>query len=435
MYENLSLYIDGKLSPAGDGRSQDVVNPATGEVIGTLAACRARPTSTARSAPPTRASRPGARSRPSSATRSCARPPTCCASAPTTIAQLMTLEQGKPLAEAQDGDADGGRHHRLVRRGRPPRLWPRHPGARRGRAPARAEGAGRRRSPPSRRGTSRSTRWCASSRRRSPPAARSSSRRRRRRRLAGRADPRASPMPACRPAWSTSSTACRPRSPSYLIPHPVIRKISFTGSTAGRQAARGAGRPAHEARDDGARRPRAGDRVRRRRRRRGRRSMLAGSKFRNAGQVCVSPTRFLVQEGVYDRFVEQFVEHAKRSEGRRRPGRRTRRWARSPTSAASTRWRRIVDDARQHGAKVATGGKRIGNKGYFFEPTVLTDVPDDAAHHERGAVRPARADQSVQELRRRVERGEPPALRPRRLRLHALGQDRDAIAAEGRDAA
>ena len=54
---------------------------------------------------------------------------------------------------------------------------------------------------------------------------------------------------------------------SYLIPHPVIRKISFTGSTVGRQAARRAGGPAHEARDDGAGRPRAGDRVRRRRRR------------------------------------------------------------------------------------------------------------------------------------------------------------------------
>ena len=54
----------------------------------------------------------------------------------------------------------------------------------------------------------------------------------------------------------------------YLIPHPVIRKISFTGSTVGRQAARRARRPAHEARDDGARRPRAGDRLRRRRCRR-----------------------------------------------------------------------------------------------------------------------------------------------------------------------
>ena len=54
----------------------------------------------------------------------------------------------------------------------------------------------------------------------------------------------------------------------YLIPHPIIRKMTFTGSTAGGQAARRAGRRAHEARDDGTRRPRAGDRGRRRRPRR-----------------------------------------------------------------------------------------------------------------------------------------------------------------------
>ncbi len=39
--------------------------------------------------------------------------------------------------------------------------------------------------------------------------------------------------------------------------------------------------------------------------------MMVGAKFRNAGQVCISPTRFLVQEGVYDKFVEEFVDGAK----------------------------------------------------------------------------------------------------------------------------
>ncbi|HET6609620.1 MAG TPA: aldehyde dehydrogenase family protein, partial [Rhodopila sp.] len=96
----------------------------------------------------------------------------------------------------------------------------------------------------------------------------------------------------------------------YLIPHPIIRKMSFTGSTAvGKQLAAIAG--AHMKRvtmELGGHAPAIvfddadvalASKV------------LAGSKFRNAGQVCVSPTRFLVQEKVYDQFVEGFVQHAK----------------------------------------------------------------------------------------------------------------------------
>ena len=98
---------------------------------------------------------------------------------------------------------------------------------------------------------------------------------------------------------------------SYLIPHPVIRKISFTGSTVvGKQLAALAG--LHMKRvtmelgghapvivfDDADVAVAA--------------KAMASSKFRNAGQVCISPTRFLVQEGVYDSFVEQFVANAKR---------------------------------------------------------------------------------------------------------------------------
>ena len=104
----------------------------------------------------------------------------------------------------------------------------------------------------------------------------------------------------------------------YLIPHPVIRKISFTGSTAvGKHLAALAG-AAHEARHHGARRPRAGDRVRGCRRRRARRRCSRANKFRNAGQVCVSPTRFLVQEPVYEQFVEQVRRRGQGGEGRRR---------------------------------------------------------------------------------------------------------------------
>jgi len=163
---------------------------------------------------------------------------------------------------------------------------------------------------------------------------------------------------------------------AYLIPHPVIRKVTFTGSTpVGKMLAALAGQhmkrvtmelgghaPAIVCEDadlDLAART------------------LAGAKFRNAGQVCVSPTRFLVQEKLYDGFVEKFVAAAravKVGDG----------LAEGTTMGPLAHERRIpwietlVQDAQAKGAKVLTGGKRIGNKGYFYEPTVMTEVPKDA---------------------------------------------------------
>ncbi|MGE0524567.1 MAG: NAD-dependent succinate-semialdehyde dehydrogenase [Variibacter sp.] len=163
---------------------------------------------------------------------------------------------------------------------------------------------------------------------------------------------------------------------NYLIPHPVIRKVSFTGSTAvGKQLAALAGQhmkritmelgghaPAivfDDADVDVAVK------------------ILAANKFRNAGQVCVSPTRFLIQEGVYDKFVDKFTTFAKGIKVGDGLDKDTRM---GPMANA----RRLdamddfVSDAVQKGAKVETGGKRIGNKGFFFEPTVLKDVPTSA---------------------------------------------------------
>ena len=162
----------------------------------------------------------------------------------------------------------------------------------------------------------------------------------------------------------------------YLIPHPVIRKISFTGSTAvGKQLAALAGQhmkrvtmelgghaPAivfDDADVDHASR------------------MLAGAKYRNAGQVCISPTRLLVQEKVYDQFVEGFVAHTKKIKvGDGLEAGTTM----GPLANARriTAMDTLIADARQKGATVRTGGNRIGNKGNFFEPTVLTDVPREA---------------------------------------------------------
>lgn len=103
---------------------------------------------------------------------------------------------------------------------------------------------------------------------------------------------------------------------------------------------------------------------------------IAAFKYRNAGQVCISPTRFYVQEPVYDRFLKRFTEYAqglKLGDGLEK----------GTTMGPLANARRLdamemfVNDARDRGGKIVTGGKRHGNQGYFFEPTVITDVPDD----------------------------------------------------------
>ncbi|MGH7042757.1 MAG: NAD-dependent succinate-semialdehyde dehydrogenase, partial [Acetobacteraceae bacterium] len=162
----------------------------------------------------------------------------------------------------------------------------------------------------------------------------------------------------------------------YLIPHPLIRKISFTGSTAvGKQLAALAG--AHMKRvtmelgghapaivfDDADIDVAA--------------KILSASKLRNAGQVCISPTRFLVQEPVYEAFVQKFIDRVKTAKvGDGLEAGTTMGPLANPRRI--TAMETFIADAVKHGAKVRTGGNRIGNKGNFFEPTVLTDVPREA---------------------------------------------------------
>lgn len=162
----------------------------------------------------------------------------------------------------------------------------------------------------------------------------------------------------------------------YLIAHPVIRKISFTGSTpvgkllasmAGEHMKRvtmelGGHAPAIVFKDADI--PRAA-------------KMLAGAKFRNAGQVCISPTRFLVEEAVYEEFVHHFVATASAV----KVGNGLEDGVQMGPLANGRRleaMERLVADAREYGAKVLTGGERVGREGYFFAPTVLTDVPMSA---------------------------------------------------------
>jgi succinate-semialdehyde dehydrogenase/glutarate-semialdehyde dehydrogenase len=105
--------------------------------------------------------------------------------------------------------------------------------------------------------------------------------------------------------------------------------------------------------------------------------MIAAHKYRNAGQVCVSPTRFYVQEASYSKFLARFTEYAKNiklGDGLEK----------GITMGPLANPRRldamesIVNDAKARGGKVAAGGSRHGNQGFYFQPTVLTDVPDDS---------------------------------------------------------
>ncbi|RWR31172.1 NAD-dependent succinate-semialdehyde dehydrogenase [Sinirhodobacter populi] len=160
---------------------------------------------------------------------------------------------------------------------------------------------------------------------------------------------------------------------SYLIPHPVIAKISFTGSTpVGKQLASLAGLHMKKATMElGGHAPVLVfddvdvDAVA---------QLMAGHKFRNAGQVCVSPTRFLVQNDIADAFTERFADIA----GKLRVGPGSDPNSQMGPLANERRipaLERMIADAVDKGGRLVTGGHRIGNEGWFFEPTVLADVP------------------------------------------------------------
>lgn len=162
----------------------------------------------------------------------------------------------------------------------------------------------------------------------------------------------------------------------HLIASPVIRKISFTGSTAvGKHlsalAAQDLKRTTMEL---GGHAPvlvfadadiDAAVKV------------MAAQKYRNAGQVCVSSTRFLIEEPVFAAFRDGFVARAealKVGDGLD-PDTQMGPLANPRRPEAMEE---LVADALARGAKLETGGERIGNRGYFYAPTVLSNVPTDA---------------------------------------------------------
>jgi succinate-semialdehyde dehydrogenase/glutarate-semialdehyde dehydrogenase len=164
---------------------------------------------------------------------------------------------------------------------------------------------------------------------------------------------------------------------SYLIAHPIIRKMSFTGSTAvGKLLAEMAGKHMKRATmelgghapviifDDADIELAA--------------KTMSFMKFRNAGQVCVSPTRFLVQENVYQQFVTQFVDHAKAT----KVGDGFDKDTKMATLANPRRQSAMianVEDAKKNGGQIKTGGFPIGENGNYFEPTVITELSTNAS--------------------------------------------------------
>ena len=102
-----------------------------------------------------------------------------------------------------------------------------------------------------------------------------------------------------------------------------------------------------------------------------------GGKYRNCGQVCVSPTRFIVQEDVFERFRDGFIKGAEAQVvGDGLADGTTMGPMANPRRPEAME--RLIGNAVSKGAKLGTGGERIGNQGYFYKPTVLSEIPLDA---------------------------------------------------------
>ena len=374
MYANLELFIDGQWLD-GDGRAgEDVINPATEKPLGAPAARQPPPISIARSKPPRRALRCGARRRPTTARRIMRKAADLMRERFDAISKILVQEEGKAYPEARaevrtsadiiEWYAEEGRraYGRIV------------PGPGKGlRQIVVQEPVGV---------VAAFTPW-------NFPALTPA------RKIGGALAAGCSlilkaseetpgscvEMVRCfadagLPAGVLNLVFGVPANISeHLIAKDDVRKISFTGSIpVGKHlaalAAKGMKRATMEL---GGHSPvvvfadadpeKSAD-------------MIAAYKYRNAGQVCISPTRFYVQEPVYGRFLARFTEYAKSL----KLGDGLEKGVGMGPLANARRidaMEAFVKDAKDRGGKVATGGQRRGNQGYFYEPTVLTDLPDD----------------------------------------------------------
>ena len=149
------------------------------------------------------------------------------------------------------------------------------------------------------------------------------------------------------------------------------------------------------------------------------------AKYRNAGQVCVSPTRFLVQEKVYDEFVERVRRRREGAQGRQRAGAKARHGPAGQCAPHHRDGRLHRRRRRRRAPRSQTGGNRIGNKGNFFEPTVLTDVPRDARVMNEEPFGPLAMISPFSDFDDAVAEANRLPLRAGVLCLYAFGEDRE----------
>jgi len=374
-YEQLSLYIDGEFIGAGDGRSeQDVFNPATGQAFARLPLARQEDLDCALAAAD-RAFRSWRASSPMERSRILRQVAQFTRERAAAIARNITLEMGKPVAEAlgelnvcaESLEWHAEECRRIYGRVVPPRLanvrqmvlrepvgvcaafspW-NFPFVQAIRKIAAAVGSG-----------------CTviiKGPEDAPSAVVA---------IARMFHEAGLPPGVLNVVWGVPSEVSR-----HLIESPVVRKVSFTGSVpVGKQLAALAG--AHMKRVtmelgghsptivfDDAEVERAAD-------------LLAVHKFRNAGQVCITPSRFFIQEKVYDRFMDRFLDKVKgiRVGNGLLPDTQMGPLAHSRRVLAMEAF---IDDARSRGARIETGGHRLGGEGTFFAPTVVSELPPDS---------------------------------------------------------
>ena len=374
MYEDLRLYIDGEFIAAQGRREQDVFDPATGEVIGKLPHATREDLDRAlaaaqRAFPAWRDTSPLERSRILRKAADLLRE-----RAPG-IGRNITLDQGKPLAEAinevkncaehAEWHAEEGR--RIYGRVIPPR----HPAVRQlvVRQPVGVCAA--------------FTPWNfpASQAIRKIGAALGSGCTLV---LKGPEDAPSAIVALARvfhdaglPAGCLNIVWGVPHEVSdYLVRSPIVRKVSFTGSVpVGKQlAALAAQHMKRTTMELGGHSPvlvfedadveRAAD-------------LLQAFKFRNAGQVCVSPTRFYLHEKIHDRFLARFLEKTREMKVGAGLDESTRMGPLAHERRVPA-MEQFVDDANRRGARIEFGGERLSDRGNFFAPTVVTGLPDDA---------------------------------------------------------
>jgi succinate-semialdehyde dehydrogenase / glutarate-semialdehyde dehydrogenase len=161
-----------------------------------------------------------------------------------------------------------------------------------------------------------------------------------------------------------------------LISSPIIRKVTFTGSTVvGKLLAQLAGKTMKRTTMElGGHAPvivfddaDIDHAVR----------LLASSKFRNAGQICIAPTRFFLHERIHDEFIDKFVTAVNAIKVGPGLDPSSRMGPMANVRRIQT-MKNLVTDAQQLGAKTVAGGSALTGPGNFWAPTVLTDVPDHA---------------------------------------------------------